>query len=222
MTAPSRPAPTVPTPLEPGTTTLGRPRLPMVRARAAPSAAAPVACRLGDVVVLGPRIPITGKPDLEAVGHAIHAILAADRLDLAAHDRLALATELLAAHGVGAHLDPTEILGATTRLWRWLDVRFRGARVHREWPLVHRLGSGTVVTGVADLVLAEDAGYAVIDHKTFPGASEAAAERALGYSGQLAAYAAAIRAATGAAITSTWIHFPVRGRLVELRLGEAA
>jgi hypothetical protein len=58
---------------------------------------------------------------------------------------------------------------------------------------------------------------AVIDHKTFPGSREAALEKVRSFSGQLAAYAGAIRSATGVARVSTWVHMPVAGLAVELR-----
>ncbi|HWU87921.1 MAG TPA: PD-(D/E)XK nuclease family protein, partial [Kofleriaceae bacterium] len=123
-----------------------------------------------------------------------------------------------AGYGLVEHLGAAELVAAGTRLWAWIDARFRGARIRREWPISHRIASGTLVVGTADLVLVGEPGVVVIDHKTFPGTAEAAAERALRYSGQLAAYADALRAASGATIASTWIHFPVRGRLVEVRL----
>ncbi len=227
--APSEPAPGVEREPEPGTVTLGRAGAspaPYAPARRAPSAAPPVPCALGEVVTLGPRIPIRGKPEMAAIGGAIHGFLAIDRPGPGPGDRpcpadderLALARDLLAGYGVAEHLGAADVLAASARLWAWIDARFRGARVYREWPISHRLASGTLVVGTADLVLVGDPGVVVIDHKTFPGAAEAAAERALGYSGQLAAYADALRAAAGAALASTWIHFPVRGRLVEVRL----
>jgi ATP-dependent exoDNAse (exonuclease V) beta subunit len=225
--APSRPAPGVVAPPEPGWVTLGRssapdapdaPVAPHTPARLTPSAAPPVPCALGEVIALGARIPIRGKPEMEAVGDAIHGFLAADRRGLAEDERLAMARDLLAGHGVAEHVGAAEVVAAATRLWTWIDARFQGARIYREWPISHRAGSGALVVGKADLVLVGGPGVVVIDHKTFPGVAEAAAERALGYSGQLAAYADAVRAATGATGAATWIHFPIRGRLVEVRL----
>ena len=220
--APHRPAPAVAASLEPGTVTLGRPLAPHPPARQLPSAAPPVSATLGEVVALGPRLPIRGTPPLDALGNAIHGLLAADRPGLSDPDRLALARDLLAAHRVADHLDPAPLLAAATRLWTWLADRFPGARIHREWPISHLLASGTLVSGTADLVLSGPPGLVVIDHKTFLGPADAAASRALSHSGQLAAYAAALRAATGAPIASTWIHFAVRGRLVEVRLPDSS
>jgi ATP-dependent helicase/nuclease subunit A len=220
--APSQPMPSVaPSPV-PGTVTVGRPPAPMIRARTTPSSAAPVPCTVGEIVTLGPRIAVAGAPDMEIIGNALHGVLAADRPEFPERDRLACARALLAAHRVDQHLDATDVLAATTRLWAWIAHRFPGAGVHREWPVAYRTEVGTIVAGTADLVVAHVGGVTVVDHKTFPGRADAAAQRALGYSGQLAAYAAALHAATRAPIASTWIHFPVRGQLVELRLDRAA
>ncbi len=238
--SPCKPAPRVAPPEpEPGTITLGRPPSPHPPARQAPSSAPPVPCTLGEIVTLGPRIPLRGKPDMEALGEAIHGFLAADHPDpasahpdhpavdpglasahpgLTAADRLSLARDLLADYHLLDHLAPSDLVSASTRLWIWLSTRFPGAHLRREWPIRHLTGSGTLVAGTADLVLLTSAGIVVIDHKTFPGSSDAAASRALDYSGQLAAYAAALQAATSTALASTWIHFPIRGRLIEVRL----
>jgi hypothetical protein len=118
---------------------------------------------------------------------------------------------------VAENLDASDLLACASRLWHWLETRFPGARLHREWPVAERHPAGTVVGGTADLVVRTAAGISLIDHKTFPGLHNAAIDRALSYSGQLAGYASAIRAATAQAITSTWVHFPLLGRLAEVR-----
>ena len=214
---PAEQAAPVATPLTPGELTLGREPAEFPLARLSPSAALPIECTLGEPVEIGPRLSLRGTPDMEHVGHAVHAFLAADRPGLSEPDRLALAAELLERHRVAAHLDPDEVAAAATRLWRWLDTTFDAPRLHREWPLAHRLDSGTVVAGTADLLAHTPAGYAVIDHKTFPGTLAQAISRLPAYSGQLATYAAALTAATGTPVQSTWIHLPILGTLVELR-----
>lgn len=220
--APSSPAPPVVAPREPGTITVGRPVTTHLPARQTPSSAAPVPSSLGEIVVLGPRIPIAGEPDMEIIGDAIHAFLAADRGGLEDTTREAIANEVIANHGCTTHLAAVDVVAAATRLWNWICGRFPDARIHREWPLAHRTESGAVVAGTADLVLVSPTAIVVIDHKSFPGATEAAAMRALSYSGQLAAYAAALHAASGLPVRSTFIHFPIGGRMVEVRLNEEA
>jgi hypothetical protein len=215
--APSRPAPAVDVSREPGTITIGRSDAMYPPARMAPSSAAPVPSMIGEVVTLGPRISLAGKPDMEAIGDAIHAFLAADRPDLGDDERLDLASTLLASHGVPDHVADRDVVTMATRLWTWIAARFPMAHMRREWPIAYRDPCGTIVAGTADLVLVDPARVIVIDHKTFPGSTEAAAERAVGYSGQLAAYATALGAGYGAAV-GTWIHFPIRGHLVEVCL----
>ncbi len=204
---------------EPGSVTTGRPRTTNPPARRTPSQASPVAASIGEIITLGPRVEISGSWEMSAIGDAIHAFLAADRPGLDDLLRSEIAAELLANHGVSGAIRADAIVALATRLTAWVASRFPGSSQRREWPMLHRSDDGIVVAGTADLVLIGSEGLTVIDHKSFPGTSEAAAERALGYSGQLAAYAAALRAATGVDVTSTWIHFPIRGRIVEVRLG---
>ena len=59
-------------------------------------------------------------------------------------------------------------------------------------------------------------GFILIDHKASPRAKSDREEIALGYSGQLEAYAAGITQATGKLVISQWIHFAVTGGLVAL------
>jgi ATP-dependent exoDNAse (exonuclease V) beta subunit len=208
-------APANPT-TEPGTISIGRLIAAYPPARCRPSSAEPVACVLGEVATLGPRIALAGKPDMEAIGDAIHAFLAADRDD---NERSTRAERVLEAHGIAGCLESRDLVAIASRLWRWIAERFPGAALHREWPLTHRKASGTTVVGTVDLVIAASDGLVVVDHKSFPGRAEEAGERALGFSGQLAAYAAALYEATGRAVTSSWIHFPIRGCMVEIQLG---
>ena len=64
--------------------------------------------------------------------------------------------------------------------------------------------------------------FVLVDHKTFPGGLEIARERAKGYSGQLQAYASAVTAGSGSAAAGMWIHFPVLGHVMEVRLGASS
>ncbi len=171
-----------------------------------------------DVEQYGERLILSGNPEMQTLGDAMHGFLAADRPSLAHDERRALAEGLLERWGVGFALSPDDLLRASDRLRQWVDSRFTGAVWHREWPLLHRLPSGTVVRGTADLVVEHADGFAVIDHKSFPGSVEQAATRAHGYAGQLAAYAAAVASATGRPVTGCFIHLPVLGAVVPVRV----
>lgn len=167
--------------------------------------------RIAEQAILGPRIPLRGTPDMQAVGEAVHTFLAVDRAELPHGERVGLARECLANWGVPQVVQAEELVAAATALHRWVEGRWPGAVWHRELPLAHRLASGTLVQGTADLVLEAPGGLVLVDHKTFPGNLEQARERALGHAAQLDAYARACSAATGLPVLERWIHLPLSG-----------
>ena len=167
----------------------------------------------------GERLVLRGNPEMQRVGEAIHGFLAADRPTLAGAERRAIARGLLQRWGVAFALEADDLVRASDRLHQWVEARFPGAVWHREWPLLHRQPSGTIVRGTADLVIEHAAGFAVIDHKSFPGTVEQAAVRALAFAGQLAAYAAAVTAATRRPVTGCFVHLPVLAAVVPIRVG---
>jgi hypothetical protein len=168
----------------------------------------------GEPLRLGERLALRGDPDMVLVGQAVHDFLAADDPALALDERAALAAGLLARWQVPGALDPAEVVGAADTLARWVDATWPGARQLREVRLSHRLASGTEVRGSADLLLDTPAGWVLVDHKTFPGRVDEALTRAAGYAGQLAAYAAAVEAATGRPVAARYVHLPVLGLVV--------
>jgi ATP-dependent exoDNAse (exonuclease V) beta subunit len=177
-----------------------------------------VACGIGEVVTLGPGIAILGSPDMEDLGHAVHGILAADRPGMSDGDRVAMAAEVLRRFRVDDSLAARDVLVVASRFWSWVHTRFAGARLHREYPIAHRTETGTMVAGTVDLVVRSGNQAVVVDHKSFAGRETSASTRAAEYSGQLAAYAAAIRATLPDMVVSTWIHYPIMGRMVEIVL----
>lgn len=213
--SPSEPAvPVIATPIAGHVTDVAA-SVPRPIARTTPSSADAIACTVGEVVTLGARFYIRGNPDMEAMGHAVHAFLGAD--NSASDERLAMATSLLRRYGVEGCVAPSELVGAADRFYAWLEVRFKGARRHREHSVTRRTETGAVVAGTVDLVLRLGDERIVIDHKSFPGKEDVAVTRAQAYAGQLAAYSRMFRA-TGTERVSTWIHFPVVGQMVEIVL----
>ena len=71
-----------------------------------------------------------------------------------------------------------------------------------------------LVHGRIDLLAETLSGYAVIDHKSFPGAPDLWTERALQYAPQLALYAEAVQAATGQLCDELFVHMPIVGALL--------
>ena len=74
----------------------------------------------------------------------------------------------------------------------------------------------TPVSGRIDLLAEHEAGFAVIDHKSFPGSRDTWEARAVSYGPQLGLYAEAIEAAVGQACDGLYIHMPIVGALLRV------
>ncbi len=181
-----------------------------------PGGTAPAPAPTDQFQRIGDRLILSGDPDMQPLGEAIHGFLAADRPGLDGATRREIAAGLLARWKVEPALQPDDLLRASDCLRAWIEARWPGAIWHREWPLAHRQPNGTVIRGTADLVVEHAGGYAVIDHKSFPGSMDQAIARAATYAVQLGAYGAAVHAATGRAVTDLFIHLPVSATMVRV------
>jgi ATP-dependent exoDNAse (exonuclease V) beta subunit len=92
----------------------------------------------------------------------------------------------------------------------WIRRTAPDAELLPEWPVWERRPDGTMLRGVADLVLADERGLVVIDHKSHHG-HDAEAQAATHY-GQLAAYGAALAAAVEGRCGRCGYTFPWPGR----------
>lgn len=167
---------------------------------------------------LGPSIALAVEDaDPIALGTAVHAFLAADRPDLDDDDRAELGMRLLTAWGIERALPLFDLLQMGLRLRQWIAAKWPAGRVHREWPIEHRLPAGTIVRGAADLVVETAASIAIIDHKVIAATDERVLSEAAGYAGQLDAYAAALVAAGTARPVETMVHLPLSGLVVRVQ-----
>ena len=165
-------------------------------------------------IELGPRLALTGNPDMTRLGEAVHAIIAADRAVKPHADRLARAQATLdrwQVHQVAAQ----DVLGASDRLSAHLGSRWPNGKLHRETPVSARLGD-QLVKGRIDLLVEHAAGLAVIDHKAFPGSRDSWEARAAEYGAQLALYAEALDKARPGSPCELYIHMPIVGALLRV------
>ncbi len=176
---------------------------------------APITVR--ETLHVGGRLTLAGDPDEQLLGDCLHGFLAADDPALPEPTRLAIATGLLRRHGLAGAVPEPEMLARSTALRAVLARRYAVRRWHREWPIRLRRGE-TVVAGFADLVLETADGWVVVDHKSFKGRRDQWTAKAAEYTGQLAAYAEAMRLASGRPVVGLWVHFVVGGGLVRLSL----
>ena len=164
-------------------------------------------------------------PDGEPIPSAV--------VDLAAGESSAPAAELVNPHrdeavdraaalirngaGEGA-LSPRDAVDCARRLMDEVHTRFALRRMLVEHPVELVRDNGQVLRGWVDLLLETEQGWIVIDQKSSPRPRSEWAAEALEYSGQLSAYANALRGA-GLYCAGCWVHFPVSGGLVEIVFG---
>jgi ATP-dependent exoDNAse (exonuclease V) beta subunit len=167
--------------------------------------------------------------DWAAFGDTLHGFLTADRggdesddtdldtdlnTDLNTDLRQKRAERLLDACASGATLPASSLMAMSDALCAFVHQRWPGAIWHRELPIRVCLGSAgnaRQVRGEIDLLLETDAGYVVLDHKTYGNPDEAAVrEHAEQYLPQLAAYGRALEG-LGKPVIGYWLHFGVVG-----------
>lgn len=180
------------------------------------------AATVGAVERLSGSVMLAEKSyDYGALGTATHAFFAADVEGLAAEKRVHCAERLLSAAGMTGQVRGDSLVKASDALRAWVDSRWPGAVWHRELPVEARVASEhgeRRVVGIVDLLLETAEGVVIVDHKTFPGASEASwRKKALEVASQLVVYAHVLREA-GEKVLGVWVHLPMGGGTVELRL----
>lgn len=166
--------------------------------------------------ILGPRLALTGSPEMSALGDAVHGFLAVDSSQRDRPARRQMAEQILIRWGVGGALSSEEVVGAADRLWAFCSKNWPKGQLLREWPVTGRRGLQRV-QGRVDLLIETETELFVIDHKTYPGAPSTWDGRAVGYATQLGMYAELCTAATSKPVRSMFVHLPVAGAI--LRVG---
>lgn len=191
-------------------------RIPKLPARQTPSSLAALPRgRIDRVVDLGQRLPLQGHPDEALLGDALHAILAAELPHPHHPDCTASAERVLRRHDLALAVQAKDAAAMAVRFCEWMVREFKPKSVSVECPFHYHNDAGQLVAGFIDLLVEPDDGWVIVDHKSFPGARSAWEEKALSYSGQLAAYSAAL-VAMGKDCAGIWVHFAVGGGLVRV------
>ena len=188
-----------------------------LRERRSPSEAKPVeGAAVGEILETGPRMRVHGE-DMTGIGTALHAVIAAEFVNPERDDAVEGAAALITAFAGEGAVAPADAVGCARRLRTLLHARFTPLRMLVEHPVQMRHANGQVLRGWIDLLLETDAGWIVIDHKSSPRPRSEWVDEGIGYSGQLAAYATALRAAD-MECAGCWLHLPVGGGLLEIVL----
>lgn len=165
---------------------------------------------------LGARFALAGDPDLQRLGEAIHRFLAADDPASDIDARIALASAVLARWEV-PQVRGVDLVEIADRLRAFLSTQFGEAARHNEWP-VHAVQGLQILGGRLDLLVDLGDGYAIIDHKSFPGSIGFDEDRLRAFAGQVALYASALEQATGKTRFEYWIHQPIAAVMTQIIL----
>lgn len=204
-------------PVEYGLPPSARVAHPPLRIRPSDGVTEEVEVRVVSTDALGARIPLVGNPDLQLLGEAIHRFLAADDPAAPADVRLGRAGDMLSRWGV-PQLPPADLVAIADRLHSFVDGRFAGGVALKEWP-VHAENGLQVLSGRLDLLVDLGDGYAIVDHKSFPGSVALDEARLRAFAGQVSLYARALERVTGRTRFEYWVHQPIAAVITRIEVG---
>ena len=187
-------------------------------ARLIPSAqAASPDARIGRVIDFRSRLPFTGSPKEVDLGDALHAILAAEFVN-PGHARQREATDrILRVFDLHSMITVDDVLRLVSQFHSQIEGLFRPKSVLVETPFEITNDAGQRSRGFIDLLLETEAGWVIVDHKSFLGGRTTWEDKALSYSGQLTIYRRALEN-LGKSFAGAWIHFAASGGMVEILL----
>ncbi len=184
-----------------------------------PSTAMPAPCKVAEQHRIGERIALSAGVDMDRLGTALHACIAAAMTDSGAPITQGEVSEILAGYGVGDVVAAGAVLAQIAALDHWLAGRWPDAKRHAEIPVEAILDNGQIMQGRIDLLLETHGGWILLDHKSAPQGPEKWGRVAQIHSGQLAAYSDALEKATDLPVLECWLYFPVSGGAARIELG---
>ncbi len=123
--------------------------------------------KLSNPLPFGSPLVTTEEERTYALGKVAKAILAADRLNYPAEERLQLANGLLQRHDVD-DLSAAKLADWSGQFFAFLEKRFAPKRVLRKFPVRYH-HQGRLFSRLLDLVLETAEGYVLIQHSGFTG-----------------------------------------------------
>lgn len=189
---------------------------PPLRIRPSDAVLSDAQVTIAETETIGDRIPLVGHPDLQMLGEAVHRFLAADNPDAQAAMRTQCAAATLARWGV-PQLSAADTVAISDRLQSFITRRFGSSTQLKEWP-IHAEDGLQIVGGRLDLLIDIGDGFAIIDHKSFPGSVGLDELRLREFAGQVNLYARAIQRITGKGHFEYWIHQPIAAVMTRIEL----
>ncbi len=186
-----------------------------------PSASSEVAGTVAEKHDLGTRIAVVQGAEMNVLGTAIHACIAAavvDRQLLASTESI---NAILQRLGADKWTDASAVREQMCNFFGWISARWPDAELSAEIPLESVFGNGQVMQGRIDLLIKTSQGWVVIDHKSNQVNDGQWETLAADYAGQLSAYAQALTLATGLPVLENWLFLPVAAALLRIEADQS-
>jgi ATP-dependent helicase/nuclease subunit A len=163
---------------------------------------------------VGVRLSLAGKPDMAALGTALHLCIA--RAGVLGGVSAPEVERILKTWAVANVLDKDAVCAQVAAFQAWLTKRWPGCAVHVEVPIEADGPNGTRIRGRIDLLVDAPDGWILVDHKSNPGGTARDEDLAAEHGPQLESYGHALIAATGKHVSQHWLYLPVAARTVRL------
>lgn len=179
-----------------------------------PSSASGGSFKVVEADTVGGRLSLAGKPDMAALGTALHLCIA--RAGVLGGVQGAEVERILKTWAVAHSVDKDAVCAQVAAFQAWLTKRWPGCPVHVEVPIEADGPNGTRIRGRIDLLVDTPGGWILMDHKSNPGGTARDEDLAAEHGPQLESYGRALIAATGKSLSQQWLYLPVAARAVRL------
>ena len=192
------------------------------------------------------RLSVVGNPQMDQLGSAVHGYFGGDKESHTPEQKRGMAENLVKNWSMEGVLNPDELIQTGDQLLAFLQTKYPGGILHKEWPMTLRDERGQHMQGWMDLLVELPDGYVLLDHKNHNDkelaamnpdgnhhrnldsdhhrnldgnpmdSDQALTESMKQYLPQMDAYIKAIQAATGKPVLETLLHLPIQGVILEL------
>jgi len=167
-------------------------------------------------------VTLKGKPEMDKVGQALHAVIAAKIIQPDSdNDLKKIAQRIINNFELSTHLNIGDSVACAKNFSAYIMANFHPIKIFAEHPVKHLLENGQLVSGWIDVLIENREGWIIIDHKSSSKPSKMLETEALKYSGQLLAYKNGVEAASKKTVLSSWVHFPISGIMMNIELTDS-
>ncbi|MBL0065489.1 MAG: PD-(D/E)XK nuclease family protein [Bacteroidetes bacterium] len=125
-------------------------------------------------------------------GTCFHQLYCALDPEMPAVQAVKLINSHLVTYGFEKCIDAGNFWNGFRKFHTFLQEKYSPLRMHKEWPMMQEK-DGSLIRGVADLVLETKDSILIIDYKTFTGHESELESKALSYAGQLSTYGSILK-----------------------------